>query len=317
MHVGDETGCLDDRVAVAVESLGELAEQRVPLGPLTTYRVGGPAAVFVRARTRHDLVRVGVAALASGLDVLPIGRGSNMLVAEAGFGGIAVSLVDLSDTLDIDTTSAVVTASAGSLLPVVARRTAAAGLAGFEWAVGVPGSIGGAVRMNAGGHGSDMARSLIDVTIVDLVAGSERTIPATDIGLGFRHSRLPESAIVVEARLQLAPGDRVESERMISEIVSWRRANQPGGQNAGSVFVNPVPGEVSAGALIDAAGLRGLRLGSAHVSTKHANFIQVDEGGSANDVRDLMQVVRERVEATSGYALRSEIRLVGFDGWGH
>ncbi|TFH19019.1 MAG: UDP-N-acetylmuramate dehydrogenase [Acidimicrobiales bacterium] len=315
MHAGDEMGCLADRVAVAVESLGELAEQRVPLGPLTTYRVGGPAAVFVRARTRDDLVRVGVAALASGLDVLPIGRGSNMLVADGGFEGIAVTLVDLADTLDIDMPSAVVRASAGSLLPVVARQTAAAGLTGFEWAVGVPGSIGGAVRMNAGGHGSDMARSLIDVTVVDLVVGAERTIPASDVGLGFRHSQLPESAIVVEARLQLAPGDRVESERMISEIVSWRRANQPGGQNAGSVFVNPVPGEVSAGALIDAAGLRGFRLGSAHVSAKHANFIQADEGGSADDVRDLMQVVRERVEATSGYALRSEIRLVGFGEW--
>ena len=103
----------------------------------------------------------------------------------------------------------------------------------------------------------------LDITIVDLAVTSERTVPASEIGLGFRHSELPESAVGVEARLQLAPGDRSESERMISEIVSWRRANQPGGQNAGSVFVNPVPGEVSAGALIDAAGLRGLRVGSA------------------------------------------------------
>ncbi len=268
--------------------------------------------MFVRARTREDLVRVGVAAQESGLDVLPIGRGSNMLIADAGFDGIAVTLVD--DTIDIDPSGAVVTASAGSALPVVARKTAAAGLTGFEWAVGVPGSIGGAVRMNAGGHGSDMAGSLIDVTIVDLAASCERTIAVSDIGLSFRHSELPESAVVVEARLQLAHGDRSESERMISEIVSWRRANQPGGQNAGSVFVNPVPGEVTAGALIDAAGLRGLRVGSAHVSEKHANFIQVDDGGSADDVHALMQIVRDRVESTSGYALRTEIRLVGFRG---
>ena len=225
-----------------------------------------------------------------------------------------VTLVDLVDTLDIEPGNAVVTASAGSSLPVVARKTAAAGLTGFEWAVGVPGSIGGAVRMNAGGHGSDMAGSLIEVTIVDLVANCERNVPAADIGLSFRHSELPASAVVVEARLQLAHGDRGESERMISEIVSWRRANQPGGQNAGSVFVNPVPGEVSAGALIDAAGLRGMRVGSAYVSHKHANFIQVDDGGSADDVRALMQIVSDRVESTSGYALRSEIRLVGFRG---
>jgi UDP-N-acetylmuramate dehydrogenase len=309
--------CLAERVATAVASLGALAEQGVALGPLTTYRVGGPAAVFVRARSRDDLVRVGVAGQVSGLDVLLIGRGSNMLVADAGFDGIAVTLVDLADTLDIDPTSAMVNVSAGASLPVVARRTAAAGLTGFEWAVGVPGSIGGAVRMNAGGHGSDMAGSLVDVTIVDLAEGSERTLPASEIGLSFRHSELPESAVVVEARLQLAHGDRSESERMISEIVSWRRANQPGGQNAGSVFVNPIPGEVSAGALIDAAGLRGLRLRSAYVSDKHANFIQVDDGGSADDVRALMQIVRDRVASTSGHLLRSEIRLVGFGEWGH
>ncbi len=315
MRGADDTEEHRDAVAVALDVLGELAERDVALGPLTTYRVGGPAAVFVMARTPSDLVCVGAAARASGLAVLPIGRGSNMLIADSGFGGIAVSLVEMADTLDIDTVDAVVTVSAGVSLPVVARRTAAAGLTGFEWAVGVPGSIGGAVRMNAGGHGSDMAGSLIDVTVVDLAATSvvEQTMSAAEVGLGFRQSDLSASTVVVEARLQLAVGDRAESEHTISEIVAWRRANQPGGQNAGSVFVNPVPGEVSAGALIDAAGLRGLRLGSAHVSEKHANFIQADDDGTADDVRALMEVVRERVEATSGYALRSEIRLVGFD----
>ena len=270
--------------------------------------------MFVRARRVDDLVSVAEAARRSQLDVLLIGRGSNMLVADSGFRGIAVSLVDLADVLDIDVDTAVVTASAGVALPVVARKTAAAGLSGFEWAVGVPGSIGGAVRMNAGGHGSDMAAALVDVTVVDLAAATDaHTVPAAEIGLGFRRSALPDSVVVVSARLQLAEGDRARSEAAIAEIVSWRRANQPGGQNAGSVFVNPVPGEVSAGALIDAAGLRGLRLGSAHVSEKHANFIQVADGGSADDVRALMRVVRERVEATSGYALRTEIRLVGFE----
>lgn len=318
MRGADDSVGHGDAVALALDSLGELAERDVALGPLTTYRVGGPAAVFVMARTPGDLVRVGLAARASGLEVLPIGRGSNMLIADSGFGGIAVSLVELAGTLDIDTDDAVVTASAGVSLPVIARRTAAAGLTGFEWAVGVPGSIGGAVRMNAGGHGSDIAGSLIDITVVDLAATSvvEQTLPAADVGLGFRRSELSPSAVVIEVRLQLAFGDRSESERMISEIVTWRRAHQPGGQNAGSVFVNPVPGEVSAGALIDAAGMRGLRLGSAHVSVKHANFIQVDEGGSADDVRALMRVVQERVKATSGYSLRSEICLVGFDDWG-
>ena len=309
---------LADAGAVAVEVLGSLAERDVALGPMTTYRVGGPADVFVRARRAEDLVRVAEAARRSGLEVLPIGRGSNMLISDAGFRGIALSLVEFDDVLDIDAETAMVTVSAGMALPVVARKTATAGLSGFEWAVGVPGSIGGAVRMNAGGHGSDMAAVLVDVSVVDLSASTvssavERTLAAGEIGLGFRHSELPVSAVVVSARLQLAPGDRATSEAAIAEIVSWRRANQPGGQNAGSVFVNPVPGEVSAGALIDAAGLRGLRVGSAHVSEKHANFIQVADGGSADDVRALMQVVRERVEEISGYVLRSELRLVGFE----
>ena len=309
-----ERGADHDAGAVAAAILGPLAERDVPLGPLTTYRVGGPADVFVRARRVDDLVSVAEAAERSRLDVLLIGRGSNMLIADSGFRGIAVSLVDLDDVLDIDDDTAVVTASAGMALPIVARKTAAAGLSGFEWAVGVPGSIGGAVRMNAGGHGSDMAAVLVDVTVVDLAGATDvRTVPVAEIGLGFRHSDLPDSVVVVSARLQLAHGDRATSEAAIAEIVSWRRANQPGGQNAGSVFVNPVPGEVSAGALIDAAGLRGLRLGSAHVSEKHANFIQVADGGSADDVRALMRVVSRRVEETSGYALRSEIRLVGFE----
>ncbi len=309
-----ERGAGRDAAARAAAILGPLAERDVPLGPLTTYRVGGPADVFVRARRVDDLVSVAEAAERSRLDVLLIGRGSNMLIADSGFRGIAVSLVDLADVLDIDADAAVVTASAGMALPVVARKTAAAGLTGFEWAVGVPGSIGGAVRMNAGGHGSDMAAALVDAIVVDLAAATGvRTVPVAEIGLGFRHSELPDSVVVVSARLQLAHGDRAASEAVIAEIVSWRRAHQPGGQNAGSVFVNPVPGEVSAGALIDAAGLRGLRLGSAHVSEKHANFIQVADGGSADDVHALIRFVRDRVEETSGYALRSEIRLVGFE----
>lgn len=303
-----------DAVARAVEIIGPSARTHVALGPLTTYRVGGAAAVFVSARDAHDLALVGEAAAASGLETLVIGRGSNLLVADAGFPGIAVSVVDLDERLLIDPVSGVVTASAGLALPVVARRTAAAALTGFEWAVGVPGSMGGAVRMNAGGHGSDMAATLVDVVVVELAATRPgvSTLAASDLGLGFRSSGLADTTVVVEVRLQLAPGDRTTSERMISDIVAWRRANQPGGQNAGSVFVNPVPGEVSAGALVDAAGLRGLRLGSAHVSEKHANFIQADDGGSADDVRALMQMVRDRVEAHSGHRLRSEIKLVGF-----
>ncbi len=179
----------------------------------------------------------------------------------------------------------------------------------------MPGSLGGAVRMNAGGHGSDIAASLIDVRVADLSAsGSDPVVrEAAALGLGFRSSNLASTDFVISARLQLVPGDREASERTLHEIVHWRREHQPGGQNAGSVFVNPVPGEVAAGALIDGLGLRGYRHGTASVSEKHANFIQADDGGSADDVYALMQMVRERVLAETGYDLRTEIRLVGFE----
>jgi UDP-N-acetylmuramate dehydrogenase len=207
-----------------------------------------------------------------------------------------------------------VRAGGGAALPVLARRTAALGLQGFEWAVGVPGSVGGAVRMNAGGHGSDIAACLVDVEVLDLAAAApvlERR-PVEVLGLRFRGSDLGDDEVVVAARLQLVGGDRAAAEATINEIVRWRREHQPGGQNCGSVFVNPVPGEVSAGSLVDGLGLRGLRIGTAWVSEKHANFVQASEGGSAADVRAVMEAVRDRVAASTGFRLRSEVRLVGF-----
>lgn len=305
-------------IEVAVRQLGGLAELNVPLAPMTTYRVGGSAAVLVRPHSIDDLAAVAVAHRLSGLPLLIVGRGSNLLIADRGFRGIAVAPAEFTDDICIDTDTAAVTAGSGVLLPVLARRTARESLSGFEWAVGVPGSVGGAVRMNAGGHGSDVAAVLIDVVVADLRCADPdrmvRTLTTDDLQLGFRSSALGASDLVLSARLQLAPGDRAESERTISDIVTWRREHQPGGQNAGSVFVNPVPGEISAGALIDELGLRGLRMGAATVSEKHANFIQADENGSADDVLRLMMVVRERVAAATGFTLRSEIRLVGFEG---
>lgn len=302
-----------DSLAAAIDVLDGLAQLDVSLAPLTTYKVGGCADLFVRAESTDDLAKVAAARAASGLPVLMVGRGSNLLVADRGFGGIAVVLGDFATFVTLDDDQSIVEAGSAVLLPVLARQLASAGMTGFEWAVGVPGSIGGAVRMNAGGHGSDMSASLIDIRSFDLVAGGERVLSAADLGLRFRGSGLGPSTIVLSARLQLATGDPERGRAELSEIVAWRRANQPGGQNAGSVFVNPVPHQVSAGKLIDDLGLRGLRHGSASVSDKHANFIQADPEGSADDVHALMAIVRERVESSSEYELRSEIRLIGFD----
>lgn len=295
----------------AAALLGPRCRRDVPLGPLTTYRVGGAAALFMETTSAADIAAVGEAVRATGVRVLVVGRGSNLLVADSGFRGLAVTLGPFAQQLTVDGT--VVTAGAAVLLPVLARQTAAAGLTGLEWAVGVPGSVGGGVRMNAGGHGSDIAACLVRVREIDLATGEDGDVPAAALDLGFRRSNLADHQVVVDATFALARGDRARSEAELADIVHWRREHQPGGQNAGSVFVNPVPFEVSAGQLIDELGLRGLRIGTARVSEKHANFVQADEAGLAADVRAVMAEVRRRVREATGYELRSEIRLVGFE----
>jgi UDP-N-acetylmuramate dehydrogenase len=279
-----------------------------PLGPRTTYRVGGPAALLLEAGSIDDVRAARDAVVACDVAVLVVGKGSNLLVADAGFDGLAIALADGFDDVDVDGTS--VRAGAAASLPVVARRSVGAGLTGFEWAVGVPGSIGGAVRMNAGGHGSDMAASLAGVRVVDLAGGEDGEVPAARLELGYRTSAVRPTTVVVDATLALSVGDRGAGEATIAEIVRWRRDNQPGGPNAGSVFTNP-PGD-SAGRIVDAAGCRGLRLGTAEVSGKHANFIQADTGGRADDVRALMEEVRRRVAEHAGVDLHPETVLVGF-----
>lgn len=299
-------------VAAAVEALGPLARPGMGLGALTTYRVGGAAAVGVEADDVATLARVAAAVDASGLPTLVVGRGSNLLVSDAGFPGIAVVLGTGFASVAVE--GPVIRAGGAASLPVVARRSAAAGLTGFEWAVGVPGSVGGAVRMNAGGHGSDMAATLRSIRVVALAAGEDgavpETLPAAALDLGYRSSAITGSQVVVEATIDLRRGDRVQAQAEIAEIVRWRRENQPGGTNAGSVFTNP-EGD-SAGRLVDRAGGRGLRRGTAEVSPKHANFIQADAGGRAEDVFELMVEVAARVEAHSGVRLHPETHLVGF-----
>ena len=300
---------IDEAAARLADRFGDRMERDFPLSPLSTYRVGGPAALSLEADDVADLHVLAEIVSETGIDVLVVGNGSNLLVAEAGFPGVAVRLGDGFASVDIDGTTVV--AGAAALLPVVARKTVEAGLTGFEWAVGVPGSIGGAVRMNAGGHGSEMANSLVGVRVLDLRTGEDGEVPIADLALGYRRSSIAGAQVVVSASLALAHGDREAGKAELSEIVRWRRANQPGGQNAGSVFTNPP--DDSAGRLIDVAGCKGLRVGTAVVSDKHANFIQADPGGSADDVVALMATVQDRVEVETGVRLHPETVLVGFD----
>jgi len=296
-------------LAAAVARLGPAARRDVPLGPFCTYRVGGRAALFVEVTDDDVLAAVGAAVAHTGLPVLVVGNGSNLLVADAGFPGIALHLGERYAEVHVDGTT--VRAGGAALLPVVARQSVKAGLTGFEWAVGVPGSVGGAVRMNAGGHGSDMAASLVGVRAFDCRTGEDSHVPAPDLHLGYRRSAVGAHQVVLEATLALAPDEAGTGADTVAEIVRWRRANQPGGQNAGSVFTNP-EGD-SAGRLVDAAGCKGLRVGTAEVSPKHANFIQADVAGSADDVFALMVAVRDAVEQATGVRLHPETHLVGFD----
>ena len=312
---------------LATELFGKRAHTDVSLAQFTTYRVGGNAALHVHVESIDDLSAISAVLAQVDLPLLVIGRGSNMLIADTGFQGLAITLgsfleyIDLPDRSDgggdQDGGLAVepIALFGGSVpLPVAARQSVHRGLTGFEWGVGVPGTIGGAVRMNAGGHGSDMASSLVSARIFHLLRGVEAHVDAVDLGLRFRGSAIADHHVVLSATLNLGwATDTQAVENQLSEIVKWRRENQPGGQNAGSVFVNPVPGQVSAGALIDQIGMRGFRMGTAHVSEKHANFIQSEEGGLASDVVQVMAEIRRRVKESTGYDLRSEIRLAGFD----
>lgn len=280
------------------------------IGDLTTYRVGGRAALHVEIIDPEDLAALAGVMAGSTVPVLVVGRGSNLLVADGGFDGIVVRLGErFAEVGSVE--GGMVEVGAAASLPTVARRLTGEGWTGFEWAVGVPGSLGGAVRMNAGGHGSDMSASVERASVLDLHTGRVDDVAAPDLAFGYRRSSIEAHHLVVRADLRLGLGDAEIGMAEISEIVRWRREHQPGGQNAGSVFTNP-DGD-SAGRLIDEAGLKGLRVGTAEVSTKHANFIQVDPGGRADDVVELMAEIRRRVAATAGVWLDAETRMVGFD----
>ncbi len=299
-------GAALDALAIA---LGPRAQRDAPLGARTTYRVGGEAAVFVEANDEADLMAVhdALGTLDGPIPVLVLGEGSNLLVADAGFPGLVIRLGPGFDWVELGPSS--VRAGAGAKLPVVARKSAAAGLRGLEWGVGVPGSVGGALRMNAGGHGSDIAAVLARCRVFDLDSGAGTDTGPETLALGYRTSSLGPRQVVVWAEFSLERGDRARAEQAVADIVRWRRENQPGGSNAGSVFVNP-HGD-SAGRLVDGVGLKGMRMGSAQVSPKHANFIQADRGGSADDVWRLIEHVRVEVRRQTGIDLVPEVRMVG------
>ena len=296
--------------------LGADAVRRaVPVADFSTYRLGGPVDVVVTVGREADLAAVTAAiAAVSTPPVLVLGRGSNLLVAERGFPGLGVVLTGDLEAVTVHADG--VTAGGAAPLPVVARRAAAAGLTGLEFYVGIPGSVGGAVRMNAGGHGRETAEVLREAWTVDLTADpTPRCRDARDLDLGYRRSTLTETDVVTRAAFVATPDAPEACAARVDEVVRWRREHQPGGANAGSVFRNP-PGD-SAGRLIDATGLKGLRVGGAVVSPKHANFFQAEPGATADDVAALLAEVQARVGDATGVQLVPELQLVGFDHGAH
>lgn len=298
-----------DDLAAACTAAGLRNVRDAPVSELTTYRIGGPAAVLVRAGSPGDLTSLAAVLAQHPVDVLVVGRGSNLLVADTGFAGLVVTLDGDFEVIDLDERS--VTAGGAVALPVLSRRCASAGHTGLEFYVGIPGSVGGAVAMNAGGHGAQTADVLVDADVVDLTTATESTMSAEALDFGYRRSSLTATSVVAAARFATMHDDPRRCEERIAEIVRWRREHQPGGANAGSVFTNPP--DTSAGALIDAAGLKGLRVGGAVVSEKHANFFQADEGATATDVAALVGEVRRRVSLHSGVDLVPELRMIGFE----
>lgn len=289
---------------------GDRVVEHAPVGSRTTYRVGGSARVLVTLASEADLDELGPLVRATGLAVVPLGNGSNLLVADGEHEVLVMVLAGEFATVSWhdDGDAVAVEAGGGMDMPVAARQLARDGVVGLEWAVGVPGTFGGGVAMNAGGHGSDLAASL---TRAKVWRDDEVTWWGSDrLDLGYRSSALEPGDVVLGATLRLLRGDREEAEGRLREVVRWRREHQPGGPNAGSVFRNP-PGDHAA-RLIEAAGCKGLRHFSAQVSEKHANFIQADAGGSAQDVYELMGIVRQRVRDYCGVTLLLENRLLGF-----
>jgi UDP-N-acetylmuramate dehydrogenase len=286
---------------------GEVREHAA-LAELTTLRVGGAARVLVVAERDEDLTAVGLVCREHALPWAVVGRGSNLLVSDAGWPGVAIQLGRGFRGVEFD--GDLVRAGAAEPLPSLAVRVADAGYAGFAWACAVPGTLGGAVRMNAGAHGGEMADHLVEVEVVRLRSGVRETWPLAALALTYRHSQLPDDAVVVEATMRLDRGTPEVIRAEIDGIRAWRRAHQPLNEpNCGSVFTNP-PG-ASAGALIDAAGAKGTTVGGARVSERHANFIVTRPGATASDVQTLIERVRTRVREHAGIELTTEVARLG------
>jgi UDP-N-acetylmuramate dehydrogenase len=307
-------------VALAAEiarRVGVRALVNAPLARLTTMRVGGTADLLATAHNAFELRALVRFARTRNLLLLVLGRGSNVIVSDHGVRGLVVHVRAEGSRIDGHRYRA----EAGVPMARAATETQRAGLSGLEFGLAIPGTVGGAVWANAGAHGSDV-HAVIESADVMRADGSEARLGVADLGLAYRDSRFKHprpgepAEIVVAATFALRPADAAEIRARLDDIRRWRRDHQPLGlPSAGSTFRNPDEGP-SAGELIDRAGLKGLRIGGARVSEKHANFIVTEAGATAADVRRLVDRIHATILERDGLGLRPEVEFVGdWDGW--
>jgi len=293
----------------------EGVERDFPLARLTTVRTGGDADWFARPGDEEHLVEVLRWAGEEGLPVGVIGSGSNLLVADDGFHGLALKLD--GELAEIEREGNRVVCGGGYRFPSAAAKTANWGLSGLEFGVNIPGTAGGAVRMNANAYGGQLARVLEWVEVCT-AAGSERRAPDR-LGFTYRHSNLREGEVVARASFQLEPAEAEDIKATLASMRERRREAQPSGiKTFGSTFKNPDDERAegrSAGQLLEAAGCRGLRHGGARFSEKHANFVENDRDATTADVLELMAEGRRRVYERFGVELEPEVQVLGEVSW--
>jgi UDP-N-acetylmuramate dehydrogenase len=290
------------------EGFGDRFRTKVPLAPLTTFRIGGSAALYVEPESDADLEVVHRAVRDGGVSFVVVGKGSNLLVSDRGYPGLVIRLGKGYRWAAREGVR--LRAGAATPLPALAGVALRHGLGGLEFGVAIPATLGGAVKMNAGAHEAELADVIRGVELFLVQDGDRVAIGRGDAGFSYRRSSLPADAIVLGAILGLRDDDPDDIRTRMADAREWRRRTQPLAEpNCGSVFTNP-PG-AHAAALIDAARLKGERVGGATVSRKHANFIVADPGASADDVVALIRLMQDRVEASSGVRLEPEVRFVG------
>ena len=292
--------------APKVKFRGRVLENE-PLARYTTYRLGGPARFFVMPADPDDVVKALDLAQDRGLPWLALGLGSNLLVKDAGFPGVVIRLGKGLDRFEMKGATAIV--GAGLATPLLARRTAEAGFAGVERFIGIPGTVGGGVYMNAGAHGAEFAEVLTEATVMD-AKGKIKQVPRKQISFKYRSSNLG-AVIVLEAKLALIEEPPAKLKEMQARLFRWRKAGTPFDQPCcGSVFRNP-GGPRTAGMLIDEAGLKGFTIGGAQVSTMHANYIVNTGNATASDVLRVIEHVRKTVAKKTGVELELEVKVIG------